>query len=240
MEENQKKILLVGLDMSFNSTGITFSIIENNQAQKIKFYRVVFDDESNKTHKILKPQDILNVNQRVYRMPTNINVLDLSVDNQDKNSFEQIRNTLRAMICSKKIIEIIKDNIWEYEPDVIMCTMENYIMPSFGGRNSLNNVSGLLLLQGFVREWFIKYSVSFPKVNTYLFTPTPKQTKKFFTGNGSADKKQMQQSFVENFDGQKLLPNMLKGKLDDIIDSFALMVHGYYKYLNLTKNDNNI
>lgn len=230
-----KKILLIGLDMSFNSTGITFSVIENNKPQKIKFYRVVFDDESNKTHKLLKPQDIQNVNQVVYRMPTNINVADLSIDNQDKNSYEQIRNTLRAMICSKKINKIIANNINQINPNVIICTMENYIMPAFGGRNSLNNVSGLLLLQGFVREWFIKFAVSYSEINTYLFTPTPKQTKKYFTGNGSADKKEMQYYFVENFDGQKLLPNMSKGKLDDIIDSFALMVHGYNKYLNLVK-----
>ena len=226
--------------MSFNSTGISISIINESENKKIKFYRVVFDDESNKTHKILKPQDIQNVNQIVYRMPTNINVLDLAVDIEDKNSYEQIRNTLRAMICSKKINMIIANNIVSEEPDIIICTMENYIMPSFGGRNSLNNVSGLLLLQGFVREWFIKYSVSYQNVNTYLFTPTPKQTKKYFTGNGSADKKEMQQYFVENFDGQKLLPNMSKGKLDDIIDSFALMIHGYNKYLNLVGNDNNI
>ena len=233
---DKKKVMLIGLDMSFNSTGITISVPNN----KIKFYRVVFDDESNKTHKILKPQEILNVNQVVYRMPTNINVLDLAIDIEDKNSYEQIRNTLRAMICSKKINGIIRDNIFDIEPGVIVCTMENYIMPSFGGRNSLNNVSGLLLLQGFVREWFVKCSVAKPEINTYLFTPTPKQTKKYFTGNGSADKKEMMQSFIENFDGQKLLPNMSKGKLDDVIDSFALMVHGYNKYLNIGKNANNI
>lgn len=237
---NDKKIMLIGLDMSFNSTGISMAIMEHNITRKIKFYRVVFDDESNKTHKILKPQDIQNVNQIVYRMPSNINVLDLAIDIEDKNSYEQIRNTLRAMICSKKINSIIANNIVAEEPDIIICTMENYIMPSFGGRNSLNNVSGLLLLQGFVREWFIKYSVSYENINTYLFTPTPKQTKKYFTGNGSADKKEMQQYFIENFDGQKLLPNMSKGKLDDVIDSFALMVHGWNKYLNLVENDSNI
>lgn len=228
-----KKLMLIGLDMSFNSTGISISIIENKQNKLIKFYRVVFDDESNKTHKVLKPQEIQNVNQIVYRMPTNINVLDLAVDMEDKNSVDQVKNTLRAMICSKKINTIIANNIITYNPNIIMCTMENYIMPAFGGRNSLTNVSGLLLLQGFVREWFIKYSTTYTEVNTYLFTPTPKQTKKFFTGNGSADKKEMIEHFITNFDGQKLLPNMNKGKLDDIIDSFALMVHGYSKYLNL-------
>ena len=219
--------------MSFNSTGISFSTIENNHNSKLKFYRLVFDDESNKTHKIYKPNEILNVNQLTYKMPTNISIQDLAVDLEDKNSYEQIRNTLKAMVCSKYINKILQENISLYKPEVIMCTMENYIMPAFGGRNSLTNVSGLLLLQGFVREWFIKFSVSCPHINTYLFTPTPKQTKKYFTGNGSADKKEMMQNFIDKFSGQKLLPNLTKGKLDDIIDSFALMVHGYNKLFNM-------
>lgn len=228
------KILLIGLDMSFNSTGITFSLIEDNQNKKIKFYRVIFDDESNKTGKIYKPNEIININQVVYRMPVNINMMDLSIDTEDKNTSEQISTTLRAMVCSKKINKIIADNIILYEPDIIIYTMENYIMPAFGGRNSLVNVSGLILLQGFVREWFIKYSVSYPSINTYLFTPTPRQTKKYFTGgNGSADKKEMIQAFIDNYDGIKLIPNISKGKLDDVIDSFALMCHGYMKYQEL-------
>ncbi len=231
MSSENQKVMLIGLDMSFNSTGITIAILENFIPNKIKFYRVVFDDESNKTHKIYKPQDIRNINQVVYRMPTNIDVTDLSIDNEDLNSIGQIKNTLRAMICSKKINKIIAENIITYEPDTIVCTMENYIMPAFGGRNSLNNVSGLLLLQGFVREWFIKYTIGYPAVKTYLFTPTPKQTKKYFTGDGSADKKKMMENFIDNFDGQKLLPNMSKGKLDDVIDSFALMCHGYSKFI---------
>ena len=227
--ENKHKILHIGLDLSFNSTGITFSLFdENMNPEKIKFYRIVFDNENNITGKRLKPNDIQNINQIVYRMPSNIKLSDINLVIDDKNTSEQLTSTLQAMICSKKINQIIADNIMNYGPNKIICTMENYIMPNFGGPNSLRNVSGLLLLQGFVREFFVKLSIQFPQLIIKLFTPTPKQTKKYFTGNGNAEKKEMLESFINNFQGQKLLPVLNRGKLDDIIDSFALMCHGLY------------
>lgn len=231
--ENKNKTLVIGLDLSFNSTGISISVFdENNNPEKIRFYRIVFDRENNITGKRLKPLDIPNVNQIVYRMPSNIKLSDISLTLDDTNTSEQINSTLQAMICSKKINQIIADNIMSEGPNKIICTMENFIMPSFDGPNSLKNVSGLLLLQGFVREFFIKISIQFPELNIKLFTPTPKQTKKYFTGNGKAEKKDMIKSFETNFDGHKLLPILHKGKVDDLIDSFALMCHGLSIYSN--------
>lgn len=229
---NNHKILVIGLDLSFNSTGITFTVLNenNNNPEKIRFYRVVFDDEKNITGKRLKPSEIKNINQVVYRMPSNIHLSDINLVKEDNNTSEQLTTTLRAMICSKKINQIIADNIIDYGPSKIICTMENFIMPSFGGPNSLKNVSGLLLLQGFVREFFVKSSINFPDINIKLYTPTPTQTKKYFAGNGKADKKQMIESFEKNFNGHKILPILNKGKVDDVIDSFALMCHGLYHY----------
>lgn len=233
--ENKNKIMVIGLDLSFNSTGITISIFdENNNPEKIKFYRIIFDKENNITGKRLKPNDILNVNQIVYRMPTNIKLSDINLTKDDTNTSEQLTTTLQAMICSKKINQIIADNIMIYGPNKVICTMENFIMPSFGGPNSLKTVSGLLLLQGFVREFFVKLSIKYQNILVKLFTPTPKQTKKYFTGNGKAEKKNMIESFEKYFDGNKLLPITNKGKIDDIIDSFALMCHGLSKYLYKT------
>lgn len=224
---NKNNILVIGLDLSFNSTGITISVFNKNiKAEKIRFYRVVFDNENNITGKRLKPNDIPNVNQIIYRMPSNIKLSDINLINNDKNTSEQINSTLQAMICAKKINQIIANNILDFGPAKIICTMENYIMPNFGGPNSLKNVSGLILLQGFIREFFIKFSIKNPQIILKLFTPTPKQNKKYFTANGNANKKEMIESFEKNFDGHKLLPITNKGKIDDIIDSFSLMCYG--------------
>lgn len=214
------KKLFIGLDLSFNSTGIcVFSESEN----KIQFYRVVYET---------KPHDIENINQVTYRMPDNISTEDLLIDS-DKNNQEQIESTIRAMICSKKIINILKDVIIKYEPDQVTFCIENYIMPSFGGPNSLRNVSGLLLLQGYIREFIIRYATS---NKVYLITPTPSQNKKFFTGKGKSDKSEMLKAFIDVYDGLKLIPNLTRGKLDDVIDAFSLMVYAVNKNRYGTKN----
>lgn len=227
-----EKQIILGLDLSFNSTGISVTYMEDNQPKIMKFYRVVFDDESNKTGKILKPQEIKNINQIVYRMPSNIHYDDI-VKNSDKNTDEQIITTLRAMICSKKICSIIARLLTEWNPDKLIVCIENYIMPSFAGPNSLKSVSGLILLQGYIREWFVKCKISQPDISMYLYTPSPTQNKKSFCGDGKAEKQKMIDTFVNDYDGNKLLPIITKGKIDDVIDAFSLMIYGYKKYLNL-------
>lgn len=235
-----EKQLVIGLDLSFNSTGISIMECENHIPKKIKFYRIVFDDESNKTGKIYHPKDIPNINQIIYRMPTNIRTDDVLLDASDKNNTEQTYTTLRAMICSKKINKIIGKEISEYKPDIIICTIENYVMPSFAGPNSLKSVSGLILLQGFVREFLIRTKITIDtnkKFNDYnlkdlyIYTPTPTQNKSYFSGNGKAEKTEMIKTFETIFEGNRLLPNLNHGKVDDIIDSFALLTHGWYIYL---------
>lgn len=234
---NTNKQLVIGLDLSFNSTGITIMKCNNYVPSKISFHRVVYDDGSNKT-KIYKPKDIPRINQVTYRMPTNITMYDLILDEKDTNNLEQSQTTLRAMICSKRINKILSKYISEFKPNEVICTIENYVMPSFAGPNSLKNVSGLILLQGFVREFLIRLKITFDnnlyQNNTFdlkIYTPTPTQNKKYFTGNGKAEKSEMIQSFLTNWDGNRLLPNLNHGKVDDVIDSFALLIHGWYSYL---------
>jgi Holliday junction resolvasome RuvABC endonuclease subunit len=225
-----EKKILIGLDLSFNSTGITITYFEDNQPKIIKFHRIVFDEEKNKTGKVLTPKEIKNINQEVYRMPVNIHVEDIILDSKDKNNHEQIETTLRAMICSKKINMVLAKMLNRFNPDLVICTMENYIMPSFGGPNSLKSVSGLILLQGFVRDFIIRWKLTNPDTRLYLYTPTPSQNKKAFCGNGKAEKKEMIDAFVNLYDGNKLLPNISAGKVDDVIDSFSLMIHGLKIY----------
>lgn len=227
------KKVLIGLDLSFNSTGLTVTYLEDDKPQIIQFHRIVYDDGTNKTGKILTPREIKNINQVVYRMPTNISVDDIILDSNDKNNQEQIHTTLRAMICSKKINKILARVLTRFNPDTVICTMENYIMPSFGGPNKLKTVSGLILLQGFVRDFIIRWKLTNPDADMFLYTPSPTQNKKAFCGNGKAEKHNMIEAFKTLYNGDKLLPNLQAGKVDDVIDSFSLMIHGYRIYLKI-------
>lgn len=221
--------ILIGLDLSFNSTGITISKIIDNKNTSIKFTKVVFAEKFKES--IFKN----NINTVFYTMPVNITVDDLKL-NSEKNATEQLSTSIRALMCAKKIwLEISKyvnsgvDH--NSRVDQIIVTIENYIMPSFGGQNSLQTVSGLIALQSYIREFFIKYKIKNENTILKIYTPTPTQNKKYFTGNGKADKYDMINSFIANWDGLSLIPNITEcGKIDDIIDSFALMCHGWYEF----------
>lgn len=236
-----QKILLIGIDLSFNSTGISICKIQNIDGKykpvTIKFHRVIFDEKITANGQQHKPKEIKNVNQVTYRMPTNIDVDDLLLTNKDKNDFEQTYTTIRAMICSKKINKIIAQVINEFQPSVVICTIENYIMPSFAGPNSLKNVSGLITLQGFVRAFLIRWKITYPDIKLLLHTPSPTQNKKFFTGDGKADKQKMIDTFLKYHDGNKLIPDISHckssgaTKIDDVIDSYSLMIFGWALYL---------
>lgn len=227
--------ILIGLDLSFNSTGITISKIIDNKNTSIKFTKVVFAEKFKES--IFKN----NINTVFYTMPVNITADDLKL-NSEKNATEQLSTSIRALMCAKKIwLEIskymnygINHNSGVYhnsEVDQIIVTIENYIMPSFGGQNSLQTVSGLIALQSYIREFFIKYKIKNENTILKIYTPTPTQNKKYFTGNGRADKNDMINAFIGNWDGLSLIPSITEcGKIDDIIDSFALMCHGWYEF----------
>ena len=90
----KQRILLIGIDLSFNSTGISIcklqNAADNDSVHKykplsMKFHRVVFDKKITAKGQQHKPKDIQNINQMIYRMPTNIDVDDLLLTNKDKN-----------------------------------------------------------------------------------------------------------------------------------------------------------
>lgn len=231
------KTLIVGIDLSFNSTGITNSVIENNIASIMEFHKIVFDDESNKSGKPYSPKIIPNLNVHTYTLSRIVKPLDLCIDDTDLNNFEQLKTTLRAMTCSSKISHIISEAIEKYNPDNMIVCLENYIMPSFGGQNSLKTVSGLIILQGFVREFLIKYCQKLT-LQLKLLTPSPTQVKLFFCKDGQADKDFMVYTFINDYDGKKLLPSLEYKDtqyINDVVDSFALNWYAYSKILNTQK-----
>lgn len=228
------KKLIIGLDLSFSCTGITISYLEDNIGKKMKFHRVLFDNQKSKKGKIYSPTKIQNISDTIYRMPTNILVDDIVIDKSDENNIEQCEITLKAVVSSKKIEGIIKESIDNFQPDEIIISVENYIMPDFNGPNNLKSVSGSIMLQGYVREKIIRICID-NKLPFKLLTVTPSSLKLFFAKHGSADKLMMLQKFMTDWDGKKLLPtvdiNML-GLVNDVIDSFALMMYAYKKIIN--------
>ena len=138
----------------------------------------------------------------------------------------------------KKIDVIISDVVSKYKPLKIVYCIENYVMPDYTGPQQLKTVSALIMLQGFVRQNLIKIALN-NNIPFKLMTPTPSKLKLFFFFFGRAEKVDMLLSFLNNWDGIKIIPDACIeniGKLDDVIDSFALMCYGYSKELKFNES----
>jgi len=234
-----EKSLIVGIDLSFNSTGITIKEFIDKKPLNISFHRLIFDDESNKIKKYV-PKQIFNVNQYTYRLPTNISVKDIILDESEFYSEDQATITLKAMVCTKRISEIIVKKIHEINGNKInlYVNIEGFIMPSITGINQFKGLSGLIMLQGMLRYDLIKLKLS-PVMNIdnfKLFITSPSDLKKWFTGNGSADKQEMLTNFINIYRGNILLPDTSTlDKINDVIDSFALSLNFVAKIKKLTE-----
>lgn len=232
---NLRNAIIFGLDLSFNSTGICMMYFDSEgQNTKISFDRVVFDKH---------PREVENISTTVYSLPTNLSVSELLIDANElsKNENDQALITIKSLICAKAIKSVINKYIQLLQPAQCVFVIENYIMPAFGGKNSLQNVSGLIAIQNYIREYVIglklqhgsvrdDFETSLTTTDTFLCTPTPTQVKKFFTGNGKAQKQEMEDVFLSKYDGNVLIDiRERRGKFDDIVDAFALGCYGLSK-----------
>ena len=221
--------LLMALDLSFSSTGVFCSIF-NHQGivDNVSFHKIV---EGSKPRR-----EPINLDIRCYQTPQLIGGCVFIPDN-NQISIEQIQTTTRAMSCARTILSVLEDYI-SINPNIndLYLIIENYIMPSFGGKNQLKTVGGLIMLNGFVRERIIKYCMD-RDIIVHILTPTPSTIKKFFTGNGSAIKDDMVRASIELFDINKLLPDLTTNHLDiaffnDVIDAFAMGVYIFKSYIS--------
>ena len=198
-----RNAIIFGLDLSFNSTGICMMYFDGEgQNTKISFDRVVFDKH---------PREVENISTTVYSLPTNLSVDEILIDAKElgKNENDQALITIKSLICAKAIKSVINKYIQLLKPQQCLFVIENYIMPAFGGKNSLQNVSGLIAIQNYIREYVIGLKLQHGRVregtstaiDTFLCTPTPTQVKKFFTGNGKAQKQEMEDVFLSKYDG---------------------------------------
>ena len=111
-------------------------------------------------------------------------------------------------------------------------------MPSFGGPNSLPEVSGLVTLQAFVRKFFLTFCHKY-KITIKMLTPSPSSVKKMFAGIGKAEKEQMYDAFVKYWNGLVLLPTSTPDDvkhINDVIDSFAMTCWAYKSLINHKDN----
>ena len=230
----------IGLDLSFNSTGITF-------------YNELLDKESNKIisseiefHRLVRDKEIttriINVNQHIYSSKLLSVDLELKHDldvyeNAIEYSNEQIDLTEKYFISVTTIKNIIIKYLNTIKQDYkldnnginIFANMEGSILSGF----NFNTQIGVNMLQGFLRAELIKLQMvnNFKTFKFRIIPPT--LLKSFFTNNGSADKLEMIESFINNYDGKKLitqidLSNKYVSELNDIIDSFALVAFNVY------------
>lgn len=230
----------IGLDLSFNSTGITIYTekYENTKEKiqrNIEFHRLVRDKEITSI--------MLNLNQHMYYSQLLSIDLDLKHDiidnyqNAINYSNDQIDLTEKYYISVKSIMNIIlkflkelklSENIHNENINMYL-NMEGSILTGY----NFNTQIGVNMLQGFLRAELIKIQL-INNFKTFKFRMVPPTLlKSFFTNNGNADKKEMVESFINNYDGRKLLPQIDNStkKVDifnDVIDSFALVAFNVY------------
>lgn len=233
------KQIIVGLDLSFNSTGISIGYFTDYNATHLSLNRLVFDDNSRKSVG-WKPKHIPGINQQTYRMPTNIDITELSLTD-DANDFttEQVTATIKAMICSKRICKIVEEAITSFEPDEVYFNIEGAITPVFSTANQMRVIAELTMLQGYVREWIVRNQLEKHYSKCVLYITPPNQNKKFFSGTGKGTKDDMYRAFIDEWDGAKILPVNTNSKIDDVIDAFALMVYMYRMIYDTKLSKNN-
>lgn len=235
LEDNLEEInskpsieLVVGMDLSFNSTGLTFTTCKNGNGLSVEFHRIVYNET---------PRPIKNINQHTYKLPVNIAMDDI-VDETDFYSEDQAFITLKAMMCCKRITTLLVTKINKLKVKFpehnisLYINIEGFIMPNLAGNQQLRVLGGLIMLQGLIRSDLIKYNIAEKFHNFRIFITSPTQLKLYFTGNGSSttDKALMLEAFLEVFDGVKLLPDTTSlAKVNDVIDSFALMINCYHR-----------
>ena len=241
----------IGFDLSFNSTGITFynELYEDDKKIKtnIEFHRLVRDKEINTI--------MLNLNQHIYYsqlLSVDLDLKHKQIDdyqNAIPYSSDQIDLTEKYYVSVNHIMKLIVSYMKSLKEEYQLSNKQINIYINFEGSilsgHNFNTQIGVNMLQGYLRGELLKFQLvnHFNKYKFRMVPPT--QLKMFFTRSGDADKKQMIESFIENYDGKKLLPQInLSNKMteifNDVIDSFALVAFNVYDLKMLEKDMFNI
>lgn len=228
------KKVIVGLDLSFNSTGMTMGIWEGQKLSRMQFHRIVYDKE---------PKPIKNINQHTYRMPLNVDIENLiQSGNDDFYTEDQAFITVKAMVATKRLMKLILDEVTPLHQanqlEEFHVNIEGFIMPSMAnGANQLRVLGGLIMFQGLVRAELIRLKLTLGELVTFgIVITSPSELKSFFANDGDASKFEMLEAFLDLWDGEKLLPETSSlANVNDVVDSFALMAYCHYRQYTLTE-----
>ena len=192
--------IFIGIDQSINSTGITIQKYQDNKLIKENFY-IIHKDKFTKKEK--EAEDTLN----------NFNYIGYNklekADAKDSNEFE-LYKLLNNIEIVNKIFELVKNNI-ESSLDKIYVGMEG-VSYSSSVTQSIIDLAGLSYL---IRYRFYKFLESNQDHKGNLFVMSPKEIKKFASGNGNANKDIMVKLFSSLYPQLNIIP-----KIDDISDSY--------------------
>lgn len=223
---------IIGIDLSLKSTGIT---IYNPVDNKIIFGNIVNNKFSDK-HRFQ------NINYIKYNdKPSNFNYTS-SLKNNSEYSIYEANQSLKIMMCVKSIMMVLINQLSKSNHNVIV--FESHLLPQVLGSKQFRGLSHLIALQHMVRENIIAYSIK-ENISIEFCFFSPSEVKSLFCGNGKADKSEMIDMFIKEYDGNKLIPDISKRDLNevivylnDIVDSFGLIccyLIRYYDILEIKK-----
>lgn len=201
----------IGIDPSFNSTGICIQKFDNNI--KINEYFIILKPGLNTKDKskwLTKKEKFAE--EQIFKFQYWFyNKHDLT-PYKELNHYSEFWKTYNMCICAKEIKNIIyeftKDN-----PERINIVMEGI---SYGSAQRTKSIFDLAGLNYLIREKFIN------KENYFLTIVTPSEIKKFASGNGNCNKDIMIDLFIGSNPETIVIP-----KVDDIADSWFMCNYAY-------------
>lgn len=206
-------IVCIGVDPSFNSTGICLKYYDENSEKIVKEYFVIIKPNKLTKKEIKEDSESINFEYVLYEK------IDLKEYN-DNNIIHEYWKTTNII----NLADRIKETICEYckDPEItnIYVVIEGI---SYGSTLRTKAVFDLAGLNYVIRKNLIN------RENIKLYIVPPTHIKKFATGKGNANKDDIISIF-------KLTHKNIKiSKIDDLADAYYMSCYGLELYKNTDK-----
>ena len=218
---------IIGIDLSLKSTGITVYDTKNN---KLIFGNII-------SNKISDKHRFRNINYIKYSdKPLNFKY-HKTINNGEYSEYEG-NQSLKIMMAVKSIMRFLIVYLKKNNHNVII--FESHLLPQILGIKQFRGLSHLIALQHILRENIILHCLR-ENISIEFCFFSPSEVKSLFTGNGRADKSKMVDIFIDEYDGKKLIPDILRNReetimyLNDIVDSFALVCSYFNRLYNIVE-----
>lgn len=206
-------IVCIGVDLSFNSTGICLKYYDEHNEKIVKEYFVIIKPNKLTKKEIKEDSESINFEYVLYEK------IDLKEYN-DNNIIHEYWKTTNII----NLADRIKETIYEYckDPEItnIYVVIEGI---SYGSTLRTKAVFDLAGLNYVIRKNLIN------RENIKLYIVPPTHIKKFATGKGNANKDDIISIF-------KLTHKDIKiSKIDDLADAYYMSCYGLELYKNTDK-----